>query len=337
MKRSAVTAVVAALAALTACGDAEQPAAVPLDSTIAAPQRIVSGSLFYPERIALPADSVAIIELRDGAAPDGPLLASQRLDLGQRQVPIGFELGVDSARLDQAEAPQLRGAILSQPGPLRVTDALAIDSDGEGNLSLGSLRLRIVPSAAFGEALRCGDSTVAFGRLGELWLLVVDGELFEMTPTRAASGARFAAGDDAETVFWSHGDEALLSLRGVELERCRPVAAANRTLLGDEWNIVSLAGVPLIEDSTVTLAFLEDHRVAGSASCNRFMGGFNLDDEGLRFTSMATTLMACADDSLADQEQRFLELLESVVSFDIDEDGQLLLDAGPRGRIIARR
>ena len=39
----------------------------------------------------------------------------------------------------------------------------------------------------------------------------------------------------------------------------------------------------MIAGSRVTILFLEEDRVAGSASCNRFMGGYKLTGEGLSF------------------------------------------------------
>jgi hypothetical protein len=58
----------------------------------------------------------------------------------------------------------------------------------------------------------------------------------------------------------------------------------NALLTGGEWTVQSIDGVPVIEKSHVTIVFLEDWRVAGSASCNRFIGGYRLTGEGLSFS-----------------------------------------------------
>ena len=74
----------------------------------------------------------------------------------------------------------------------------------------------------------------------------------------------------------------------------------------------------------MTIEFLDDDRVAGRGSCNRFMGGWNLTGEGLSFSQLASTRMACAP-ALMNQEQRFLELMSEVHHFRIGQNGELIL------------
>ncbi len=82
--------------------------------------------------------------------------------------------------------------------------------------------------------------------------------------------------------------------------------------------------------------FLEGDRVAGSASCNRFMGGYRLTGEGLTFDQMAGSMMAC-EEPLSRQEARFLGLLQDTVRFEIDPSGRLLLHTKSGQNIGARR
>ncbi len=107
-------------------------------------------------------------------------------------------------------------------------------------------------------------------------------------------------------------------------------------LTGGEWIVETIGGAPVAEKSEATILFLEEGRVAGNASCNRFIGGFNLTGEGLSFSQMGTTMMAC-EEPLSLQEARFLELLQAVFRFEISPEGRLVLHAPDDRRITARR
>ncbi len=106
-------------------------------------------------------------------------------------------------------------------------------------------------------------------------------------------------------------------------------------LTGGEWIVETIGGAPVIDTSKATILFTEEGRVAGNASCNRFIGGYQLTGEGLSFAQMGNTMMACEDD-LSLQESRFLELLQAVSRFEIAPGGRLVLHA-PDGRSITAK
>lgn len=97
-----------------------------------------------------------------------------------------------------------------------------------------------------------------------------------------------------------------------------------RLLRGAEWVVEDIAGGGIIDRSRVTVEFLDDGRVVGQGSCNRYMGAWALTGEGLSFERMASTLMACAP-ALMKQEQRFLALMADVNRFRIGPHGELIL------------
>jgi heat shock protein HslJ/membrane-bound inhibitor of C-type lysozyme len=107
-------------------------------------------------------------------------------------------------------------------------------------------------------------------------------------------------------------------------------------LTGLEWIVETIGGVPVAEKSEPTILFLEEGRVAGNASCNRFTGSFRLTGEGLTFGQMAGTMMAC-EEPLSRQEMRFLELLQKTHRFEIGAEGRLVLQTPDGQRITARR
>ncbi len=107
-------------------------------------------------------------------------------------------------------------------------------------------------------------------------------------------------------------------------------------LTGKEWVVETIDGKPLVEKSNPTILFMEEGRVAGNASCNRFIGGYALTGEGLSFTQMGTTMMSC-EDPFSRQEARFLELLQAVFRFEITPEGRLVLHTPDGGSIAAGR
>jgi uncharacterized lipoprotein YbaY len=71
---------------------------------------VIRGWLSYPERIALPTASTAVVELRAANVRPAALVAGQRRQLGGRQVPIPFELSVDTALLQKLVSPPSRAS-----------------------------------------------------------------------------------------------------------------------------------------------------------------------------------------------------------------------------------
>jgi putative lipoprotein len=65
-------------------------------------------------------------------------------------------------------------------------------------------------------------------------------------------------------------------------------------------------------------------RVSGSGGCNRFTGGFTLKGDKLRFSRMASTMMACVDGM--EQEGRFFRELARVAHYRIAAEQLELLD-----------
>jgi heat shock protein HslJ len=262
--------------------------------------------------------------------------------------------------------------------------------------------------------------------------MIVRGEAFDLKPAVSASGDRYDALDGTDTRFWSKGDRAVVTVRGVDLPQCRAVVEprlpftarvqepgwtiridaseiflnadfgalqlrlprtepqitadgilyrtasdgrrlsvsiepricadtatgmphpyqvrydldgqmrsgcggdAKTLLTGGEWTVESIGAKPVIAGSGVTIQFLEEDRVAGNASCNRFIGAYRLTGEGLSFHQLGGTMMAC-EEPLSEQEARFLGLLQDAYRFEIDPAGRLLLHTTRQQQIAARR
>lgn len=81
------------------------------------------------------------------------------------------------------------------------------------------------------------------------------------------------------------------------------------------WKLTELDGRPVVvgEGREPHLRFqAADSHVAGSTGCNSLSGTFERHGDRLRLGRMVTTLMACADTAVSDQEQRFLQVLGTV-------------------------
>jgi heat shock protein HslJ len=88
-----------------------------------------------------------------------------------------------------------------------------------------------------------------------------------------------------------------------------------------------MGGQPVLPKPPVTMEFDSD-RVFGSAGCNRFNGGVTLTGETLRIGQAASTMMACVEPGLAEQESRFHALLPTITRAGLDSAGRLTLLAG---------
>lgn len=112
---------------------------------------------------------------------------------------------------------------------------------------------------------------------------------------------------------------ALLPLAGV--------SAQNAPALADsEWQLVSLGGVPVLEGTSVTLSFVEEGQVSGSAGCNRYGAEVTLDGSSIRFGTPFTTRMMCAQEGVMEQEQAYLTALQAATSVSVS-GGSLTLTA----------
>jgi heat shock protein HslJ len=102
---------------------------------------------------------------------------------------------------------------------------------------------------------------------------------------------------------------------------------------GGEWIVDDLGGKGIIDSSHISIVFMDENRVGGSSSCNRYSGEYQLSES--RFTvgdNMASTRMACPP-ALMNQEDYFLKLLMSANQARFGDHGELLLST-PSGETI---
>ena len=88
---------------------ATQEAAKPIPSL-----GVVTGTVTYLQRIALPPQASVLVKLEDVSLQDAPvkLISEQRIELGGKQVPIPFELRYDPAKIDPKHAYNVSARIV---------------------------------------------------------------------------------------------------------------------------------------------------------------------------------------------------------------------------------
>jgi heat shock protein HslJ len=88
---------------------------------------------------------------------------------------------------------------------------------------------------------------------------------------------------------------------------------------GTSWTLTEIDGAAPAEGSVVTIQFA-DGAVNGSAGCNTYRGSYTLDGGQAEFSQMASTRMACLDEAVTAQENRYLELLQGTLTLAVDGD-----------------
>ena len=99
---------------------------------------------------------------------------------------------------------------------------------------------------------------------------------------------------------------------------------AENDLVGSSWQLVSFGPVgatnPVIDNTTITLEFGEDGQAGGHGGCNSYSGPYTVQGDSLQFGELISTLMACTDQAVTEQEQQYLEALRTADRFTLEGD-----------------
>lgn len=178
----------------------------------------VSGSLMYLERIAMPPETRAIVELQ-AFTPDGfGMIASMEETFDGRQIPIPFELEADSftgspAVLELRAGLELDGRIIRASEPVTVFPSST-------PVDVGELLLRSFDVRDHGTAMDCGGTEVVFDTIGEYLVMQVGAEDFALRQVPAASGVRYESTGDPTASLFNKGARADVTVRGETLPEC---------------------------------------------------------------------------------------------------------------------
>lgn len=109
----------------------------------------------------------------------------------------------------------------------------------------------------------------------------------------------------------------------------------NDALLGTQWWVEDILAAGVVDRSRTTIAFLEENRVAGNSGCNRYTGGFEMDETKMSFTTLAGTMMACPE-ALMNQERSFYQAMDQVTNWEVDPQTRLLHLRNDAGETLIR-
>lgn len=110
------------------------------------------------------------------------------------------------------------------------------------------------------------------------------------------------------------------------------------SLAGTSWVLEEMNGQPIVENTTPTLSFRNEKESGGNASCNSFGGNYQAQNGQLTFGSLISTLMACLEPGVMEQESAYLAALQSAAAYRVeggklfisDASGAVVLVFGPQ-------
>jgi heat shock protein HslJ len=100
-------------------------------------------------------------------------------------------------------------------------------------------------------------------------------------------------------------------------------SAVQNGLENTHWSLASFGPVgaekPVVESSNVTL-LAADGKFGGFGGCNSYGGAYEITGDQLSFHDINSTLKACADEQIMQQEQRYFEALQSAGTFAVKDN-----------------
>lgn len=190
---------------------------------------VITGDVYYRERIALPPDAQVVVTLEDVSRADTLATVLSKVEFTPgTEVPIPFELKYQPADIVSNHRYALRAQIRSADNQL-----LWATKDHYGVLTQDSprdklsLQLARVDHTHIAQSSGSDRTRMAF-ECDQLLALViinaqeailhVNGEDLELKAAPAASGARYL---NERAEFWSKGEEAVMMLDGETFTNCR--------------------------------------------------------------------------------------------------------------------
>lgn len=202
-----------ALTGLNGCASfpffGHQPAVTQTDT-------VFTGSLNYTAPIALPPNGSAVIKLFDGDQPD-QLITEEHIPLQGKQVPIAFKLLIAKGGLALNYPYLLKTYLASDQDILWYSTPISVSAAKQ---QLGEIKLKLFNRQGVSTAWMCGTTPVITTDRGDQSTLHVKGKTIVLLPAISASGARYIAKGNPDTVFWSEGNKAILRLDGATFPEC---------------------------------------------------------------------------------------------------------------------
>lgn len=105
-------------------------------------------------------------------------------------------------------------------------------------------------------------------------------------------------------------------------------AAPAGALQGSRWRLQSMGarGAEKNVEGTapLLLQFEAGGKVSGSGGCNTFGGTYKVSGQNLTISELVSTLRACTDETIGEQESRYLKALQQVTRFTLAGDSLMI-------------
>lgn len=265
-------------------------------------------------------------------APEG-VMDQESAYLAALQSAASYQVVDDQLQIANAEGEAVLTYTIVEPTPLTGTLwQLTGYNNGKGGFAsvLAGTEITAVFSeeGKLGGSAGCNNYTASFE---------VDGNNISIGPAAATmmmcpapegimdqESAYLAALESAAT-YEIRGDQ--LEMKDAEGARVLSyVAVPPPSPEGTSWNVLSYnngqeAVVSVIIGTEITANFGEDGKVSGSAGCNNYTAGYEVDGENISIGPAATTRMMCNEpEGIMEQEAQYLAALESVATYKIQGD-----------------
>jgi heat shock protein HslJ len=103
------------------------------------------------------------------------------------------------------------------------------------------------------------------------------------------------------------------------------------------WHVTGVSGgftgvtIPVVAGSTISLDIKADGSLSGRA-CNQYWASWTTDGSTIAISDVAATKMACPDNGVGDQENRYFSALRAAVSWKVERTTLSLIDS--RGLVV---
>jgi heat shock protein HslJ len=105
------------------------------------------------------------------------------------------------------------------------------------------------------------------------------------------------------------------------------------SLVNTSWELVSIGGSDVIEDTSITLQFDDKGNAMGSGGCNHYGASYIVEGSSIRFNQSISTEMACLQDGVMQQEAAYYEALQSATGYEVSAE-QLIIVYGDGQQLV---
>jgi heat shock protein HslJ len=179
---------------------------------------------------------------------------------------------------------------------------------------------------SYGSQYQVQDGTISFDAIITTEMACLDEGVMDQEQryyqALQAAGTYELAGDQLK-ITSGDGQVVLNFVRSQPGTPTGPAGGAD-TLVNTRWTVVSIAEAGTasspVAGSMVTLEFSSETQAGGNGGCNMYGAEVQIQDGSITFGPITSTKMACADDSVTQQEQRYFQALQSAASYELTGD-----------------